>query len=158
MATAVVTQRRDLFTDALDIYRTAMQQIDPQGFLPNELRRRQRAFSYHNYAIQPLVMIALFARANGVDPEAENHDALRRLGEVVIGGITDAQPFMQKTGAAQDVSFLQHPTNLAWLEGWCQLYRCDDPLRQRIAPLRPLQNTRLGGDLSHLMAATARQD
>ncbi|AHJ73924.1 mannuronate-specific alginate lyase [Kosakonia sacchari] len=158
MATAVVTQRRDLFTDALDIYRTAMQQIDQQGFLPNELRRRQRAFSYHNYAIQPLVMIALFARANGVDPKAENHDALQRLGEQVIGGLTDAQPFAQKTGVTQDVSFLQHPTNLAWLEGWCQLYRCDDALRQHIAPLRPLQNTRLGGDLSHLMAATARQE
>lgn len=40
MATAVVTQRRDLFTAALDIYRTAMQQVDDHGFLPNELHRR----------------------------------------------------------------------------------------------------------------------
>ncbi|WP_039058437.1 mannuronate-specific alginate lyase [Enterobacter sp. Bisph1] len=152
MATSVVTQRRDLYDAALDIYRTALQQVDAQGFLPNELRRRQRAFSYHNYALQPLVMIALFARANGTDMHSQNHDALRRLGERVIAGLDDTQPFAQKTAVAQDVAFLQRPTNLAWLEGWCQLYTCHAALTARIAALRPLQNTRLGGDLSHLMA------
>ncbi|UDJ84947.1 mannuronate-specific alginate lyase [Kosakonia oryzae] len=153
IATAVVTQRQDLFTAALDIYRTAMQQVDDEGFLHNELRRRQRALSYHNYALQPLVMIALFARANGIDALAENHGALKRLGVRVIGGLDDASAFTQRTGVAQDRAFLQHPTNLAWLDAWCSLYVCDSALKQRLASLRPWQNTRLGGDLSRLAGA-----
>ncbi|WP_342320642.1 mannuronate-specific alginate lyase [Kosakonia sp. BYX6] len=152
MSTAVATQREDLFAASLAIYRTAMQQIDEHGFLPNELRRRQRALSYHNYAIQPLVMIALFARANGIDLRTENHDALQRLGKRIIDALDNPSAFAQRSGETQDVAFLQYPTNLAWLEAWCQLYTCDAPLLARIDTLRPLQNTRLGGSLSYLLA------
>lgn len=151
MATAVVTGRQDLFDESLAIYRTAMQQVDEAGFLPNELRRRQRAFSYHNYALQPLVMIALFAQANGVDVRDENQRALQRLGARVIAGLDDASAFRQRTGVAQDRAFLQHSTNLAWLEAWCTLYTCNNAVNQRLAGLRPVQNTRLGGDLTFLL-------
>jgi poly(beta-D-mannuronate) lyase len=151
MATAVATGRQDLFDASLGIYRTAMQQVDDDGFLPNELRRRQRAFSYHNYALQPLVMIALFAQANGVDMREENRRALQRLGMRVINGLDDASAFTQRTGVTQDLTFLQHPTNLAWLEAWCALYACNNAVNQRLASLRPLQNTRLGGDLTFLL-------
>ncbi len=96
-------------------------------------------------------MIALFARANGSDLQAFNHDALRRLGERVISALDDPQPFTDKTAVVQDLSFLANSTNLAWLEGWCQLYRCRAALQARIAPLRPLRNTRMGGDISRLM-------
>lgn len=157
MSTAVVTQRQDLFHASLAIYRTAMQQVDAQGFLANELRRRQRAFSYHNYAIQPLVMIALFARANGVDVTTENNRALQRLGAKIIASLDDPAPYAQQTGEPQDRAFLQHPTNLAWLEAWCQLQQCDAALNQRITSLRPLQNTRMGGDMTHLFAAKIQQ-
>ncbi|MGY5957080.1 mannuronate-specific alginate lyase [Kosakonia sp. BK9b] len=152
MATAVATQRQDLFDQSLAIYRTAMQQVDAGGLLPNELRRRQRAFSYHNYAIQPLVMIALFARANGINVIDENHGALQRLGDTLLASLDDDSRYTQHTGVAQERNFLQQPTNLAWLEGWCQLYPCSAAVEQRLAPLRPLRNTRLGGDITHLLA------
>ncbi|MDF7760607.1 mannuronate-specific alginate lyase [Kosakonia cowanii] len=155
MATSVATGRQDLFDQSLTIYRTALQQIDAEGFLPNELRRRQRALAYHNYALQPLVMIALFARANGVDTLKENSTALPRLATQVIAGLDNPQPFTERSGAAQDIAFLQHPANLAWLEAWCQLADCDNALRTRLANLRPLQNRRLGGPVTLLIGPKA---
>ncbi|WP_437888582.1 mannuronate-specific alginate lyase [Phytobacter sp. V91] len=152
MATSVVTQRESLFQHALAIYRTAAYQVDKDGFLPNELRRRQRALAYHNYALQPLVMIALFARSNGVEVTKENHNALARLAELTIAGLHDPQAFRQKTGSQQDLAFSHQPTNLAWLEGWCALEHCPESLDAFRQQQRPLRNTRLGGDLSRLFA------
>lgn len=152
MSSAVVTQRRDLFDQAMAIYRTAMSQVDNEGFLSNELRRRQRAFSYHNYAIQPLIAIALFARANGV-AVTKNDESLHRLAERIITSLDNPRAFTERTGVQQDTDFLRKPTNLAWLEGWCALYTCNSALQQRVEALRPLQNTRLGGDTTRLFAA-----
>lgn len=155
MATSVATGRQDLFDQSVTIYRTAMQQIDGDGFLPNELLRRQRALAYHNYALQPLVMIALFARANGVDLFKENRSALPRLAARVIAGLDNPQPFTVRSGVGQDMAFLQHSTNLAWLEAWCQLSTCDNALRARLTTLRPLQNRRLGGPVTLLLGVKA---
>ena len=153
MATAVVTDRRDLFDQSLAMYRTAASQVDSEGFLPNELRRKQRAFSYHNYAIQPLVMIALFAHSNGVEVTAENDKALQRLGDRILSGFDNQQPFTRKAGIEQDIAFTHEDSSVAWSEGWCALGSCDTALHQRLAALRPLHSTRLGGDLSWLFAA-----
>lgn len=152
MATAVVTDRRDLFDQSLAMYRTAANQVDNAGFLPNELRRAQRAFSYHNYAIQPLVMIALFARSNGVEVTSENNKALQRLANRVLSGFDNPDVFTRKTGIPQDIAFTRQASSLAWLEGWCALEECDPEVKQRIAALRQLHSTRLGGDLSWLFA------
>lgn len=155
ISSAVVTQRQDLFDHAMAIYRTAMSQVDGEGFLENELRRKQRAFSYHNYVIQPLVAIALFARANGVDVTRRKDDGLYRLGRQIIQSLDNPQAFTDRAGEQQDIDFISKPGNLAWLEGWCSLYTCDNALHQRIERLRPLQYTRLGGDVTRLFAETA---
>lgn len=152
MATSVVTNRRDLFDVSLAMYRTAATQIDDQGFLPNELRRRQRAFAYHNYAVQPLVMIALFARSNHVEVIGENHAALQRLAARVIAGFDNPDAFNQKAGVTQDLAFTRQDSSYAWLEGWCALTQCNDETVKRLQKRRPLHSTRLGGDLSWLFA------
>ena len=69
---------------ALKEYKVGANQVDAQGFLPNELKRQQRALSYHNYALPPLSMIASFALVNGVDLRQENNGALKRLGDKVL--------------------------------------------------------------------------
>jgi poly(beta-D-mannuronate) lyase len=152
MATSVVTNRRDLFDVSLTMYRTAAGQVDDEGFLPHELRRKQRAFSYHNYAIQPLVMIALFARSNHVEVLHENNDALQRLANRIIRGFTDPDIFNRKAGITQDLAFLRQDGAYAWLEGWCTLTHCESPAIAQLKKRRPLHSTRLGGDLSWLFA------
>jgi poly(beta-D-mannuronate) lyase len=53
-----------------------VRQITPEGTLPPEMRRGQRALHYHLYAIAPLVYLAEFGENNGIALFAENNFAL----------------------------------------------------------------------------------
>ncbi|MCU6671580.1 mannuronate-specific alginate lyase [Enterobacteriaceae bacterium H4N4] len=129
MATAVALDRRDLFAWSIKEYRIAAGQIAADGTLPNEQKRGARALDYHNYALQPLVMIASFARANNQDVMAENNGALARLAGYVLR---------------------EDDTHLTWLEPWCAMTACSDVTLSRLQAHRPLQDRRLGGNLTVL--------
>ncbi|MEG1041392.1 MAG: mannuronate-specific alginate lyase [Pseudomonas sp.] len=150
MATAVATDRRDLFDWSVKEYRVAANQVDDQGFLPNELKRKQRALAYHNYALPPLAMIASFAQANGVDVRPENRGALKRLGDRVLSGAKDPSPFKAKSGEKQNMNDLKVESKYAWLEPWCSLYRCSADALEKKHDMQPFRNFRLGGDLTRV--------
>lgn len=148
MATSVVTNRRDLFDWAVKEYKVGTSQIDADGFLPNELKRQQRALSYHNYALPPLMMIASFAQANGVDLRGENNGALKRLADRVLNGTRDPSPFQAKNGQKQDMTDLKIDSKYAWLEPYCTLYPCAPDTLERKREMEPFKTFRLGGDLT----------
>lgn len=150
MATAVVTNRRDLFDWAVKEYRIGAGQIDAEGFLPNELKRKQRALAYHNYALPPLAMIASFAQANGVDLRPENNGALKRLGDRVLAGTNNPDEFKNKNGDKQDMTDLKVESKWAWLEPYCALYTCSADVLERKHDGQPFKTFRLGGDLTRL--------
>ena len=150
MSAAVVTDRRDLFDWAVKEYRIGANQVDDQGYLPNELKRRQRALAYHNYALPPLAMIASFAQANGVDLRGENDQALKRLGERVLTGSKDPRAFERKTGEDQDMDDLRVKTKYVWLEPWCSLYACSADVQKRRHDMQPFNSFRLGGDVTRV--------
>jgi poly(beta-D-mannuronate) lyase len=109
MAASVALNRQDLFNWSVKEYRIAAGQIEADGTLPNERKRRERAAAYHNYALQPLVMHR-FAQANGVDLLPENQYALQRLANWV----------------------LQHDNrNVDWLAPYCTLTKCDSAFTAR---------------------------
>lgn len=129
MATSVALNRRDLFDWSVKEYRIAAGQIGHDGTLPNERKRRERAVAYHNYALQPLVMMASFAQANRVDLLAEHDRALQRLASYV----------------------LRHDNHdLQWLAPYCTLVKCDNVTISMRDAQRPLKDRRLGGDLTAL--------
>lgn len=148
MATSVVTNRRDLFDWSVKEFRVGANQIDKDGFLPNELKRKQRALAYHNYALPPMAMIASFAQANGVDVRPENNGALQRLGERVLSGIKDADSFTQRNGEKQDMTDLEIDSKFAWLEPFCSLYTCKAEVLDQKHKMEPFKTFRLGGDLT----------
>ncbi|MEE1896620.1 mannuronate-specific alginate lyase [Metapseudomonas otitidis] len=150
MATAVATNRRDLFDWSVAQFRVAASQVDKDGFLPNELKREQRALAYHNYSLPPLAMIAAFAQANGVDLRNENDGALRRLGEKVIAGVDDQEPFDDRTGKDQDMEDLEKRAKFAWLEPWCALYGCKPETLRWKDSMAPYKTFRLGGDITQV--------
>lgn len=159
MATSVVLDRRDLFDWSVQQFRTAAAQVDTDGYLPNELKRRQRALAYHNYALPPLVMIAAFAQANGVDLRGENHEALKRLAERVIEGVEDQDDFDKKAGQDQDMDDLKIKNKYAWLEPYCTLYACSDDFRARKRAMEPFNSFRLGGAVTQVFEpADAKKD
>ena len=157
MATAVATDRRDLFDWAVKEYRVGANQVDAQGFLPNEMKRKQRALAYHNYALPPLSMIASFAQANGVDLRPENNGALKRLGERVLSGARDPSAFKARNGQKQDMDDLKIDSKYAWLEPWCSLYQCDADALKRKHAMQPFKSFRLGGDLTRVYDPQAEQ-
>ncbi|QXI39327.1 mannuronate-specific alginate lyase [Pseudomonas xantholysinigenes] len=157
MATAVATDRRDLFDWAVKEYKVGANQVDEQGFLPNEIKRRQRALAYHNYALPPLAMIASFAQANGVDLRKENNFALQRLGEGVLAGARDPVQFNIRAGAKQDLHDLKIDSKYAWLEPWCALYQCVGDTLKRKHDMQPFNSFRLGGDLTRVYDPGAEQ-
>ncbi|GLO59223.1 alginate lyase [Pseudomonas putida] len=156
MATAVATDRRDLFDWAVKEYKVGANQIDDQGFLPNEIKRKQRALAYHNYALPPLAMIASFAKVNGVDLRSENNFALQRLGEGVLAGARDPRHFAERAGAKQDMKDLKVDSKYAWLEPWCALYQCVGDTLDRKHGMQPFDSFRLGGNLTRVYDPSAQ--
>ncbi|MBX8610332.1 mannuronate-specific alginate lyase [Pseudomonas cichorii] len=148
IATAVATNRRDLFDWAVKEYKIAAYQVDKDGFLPNEVKRRQRALAYHNYALPPLAMIASFSLANGVDLRNENNGALKRLGDRVLAGVKDPDDFASRGGTKQDMSELKKDPKFAWLEPFCSLYSCSPDVIEHKHEMQPFKTFRLGGDLT----------
>ncbi|TBR40687.1 MULTISPECIES: mannuronate-specific alginate lyase [Dyella] len=149
MATSVVENRRDEFDWAVKTYRIFASQVDNDGYLPNELARQTRALGYHNFAITPLSMIAAFGKANGVDLASEGNGALKRLAERTLAGINDPQVFSAKSGYPQELEDVsKQPTELAWIEPYCWAASCQGPIAQKAESLRPMKNTRLGGDVT----------
>jgi len=149
MSTAVATNRRDLFDWSVKEFKVAANQVDPQGFLPNELKRKQRALAYHNYALPPLAMIASFAQANGVDLRPENNGALKRLGDRVLAGVQNSgSEFQARDGQQQDMTDLKTDMKFAWLEPYCSLYDCGPDVLEQKHKMQPFKNFRLGGDMT----------
>ena len=148
MATSIATNRRDLFDWSVKEFKVGANQVDAQGYLPNEMKRQQRALAYHNYALPPLAMIASFALVNGVDLRNENNAALKRLGERVLSGVKDPDEFEDKNGKEQDMTDLKVDAKFAWLEPFCTLYTCAPDVIERKREMQPFKTFRLGGDLT----------
>jgi poly(beta-D-mannuronate) lyase len=101
-AIAIAANDRSMFEWAVSTYKNGVRQITPEGTLPLEMRRGQRALHYHLYAIAPLVYLAEFGADNGMDPFAENGFALKRLVNRAIAGMEGSGYFDQVTGVKQD--------------------------------------------------------
>lgn len=148
MATAVVTNRRELFAQSLRIYRVFAGQVDADGYLPNELTRASQAAGYHDYAMLPLAMIAAFAKANGIDLAGEGNGALTRFARRVQDALLDPTSFQAKTGVVQVAPDVNSKTNWSWVEPYCWTVQCPAALLARQTAMYPLGTTRLGGNLA----------
>lgn len=145
MASAIVLQRQDLFDWSYGIYQTAMAQITADGFLPNELRRKTRAASYHNFALQPLVVLAAFAQANQQQPLVLEQHALDRLVNSVLTSMDNPALIEQAAGARQVQEDLRVGGRLSWMASYVSISH-DDRSLSLIKQLMPLRTSRLGGD------------
>ncbi|MDD2341748.1 MAG: polysaccharide lyase [Tolumonas sp.] len=149
MTTAVVLNRADLFNWSGEIYLNAMAQVNADGELPNELKRRSRALSYHNFALQPLVLLAAFGEANGQPWLSADNAALQRLAALVIHNLDDSSVLAQAAEAKQVKESLREHGRLAWLAPYIAISGNREWL-PLLKSLSTLKMTRLGGDLSYL--------
>lgn len=101
-AIAIAADDHSMFDWAMATYANGVKQITPEGTLPLEMRRGQRALHYHLYAIAPLVYLAEFGKDNGLDLFAENSLALKRLVDRSIAGLKGSGYFDREIGIPQD--------------------------------------------------------
>lgn len=151
VASGLAVDDRKYFDYGLSIYRLFEKQVTAEGLLPNELLRRSRALSYHAYALSPLVMIAAFAHYNDVSLPTGKDSALTRLAESVFRGLNNPNSFEALTGAKQEVSS-NSATNYVWLEPYCAVVACSAEMLLQRDKRRPLQSTRMGGDLTAMFS------
>ncbi len=101
-AAGIATNNRKLFDWGMETYQVGITQIQPDGSLPQEMRRGQRALHYHLYALAPLVYLAEFGEENGLHSYAGHNYAIKKLADLCIQGLEDNSFFVKATGIPQD--------------------------------------------------------
>jgi len=102
MAAGVAGDSQAMFDWGLGTYRDGIGRITPEGTLPLEMARGGKALHYHLFAATPLVAMAEFGAANGIDLYAEDNGALHLLMARCLSGLQDNSFFAAQAHAPQD--------------------------------------------------------
>lgn len=143
-AIGVVANRRDDFDWGLATYDNGVRQIRADGTLPLEMARGSKALHYHLYALAPLVLLAEFGEANGMDLYAHSNGAIHRLVKVSVGGLGDPAVFAKGTGVKQEVPKVPSGDQIGWAPPYVRRFP-DPTLSRMIANARTLSVYYLGG-------------
>lgn len=144
-AAGLATGTPDLEARAARVLRDGLAAVGPDGTLPQEMSRGEKALDYHAFAAAPLTALALIETARG---RRFDRDALVRLAERAISGLGDTAFFVGRAGAAQVAP-------AAWNLAWLGIYRALVPDRRTLPPYAAASHF-LGGDVSATIAAIRR--
>lgn len=135
---------RHLFEWGVDAYKHGVHDIQKDGTLPNEMARGQRALHYHLYALAPLVFLAEFGEANGLDLYAERDYAIRRLVALCVQGLEDPSFFQKRTGIPQVTAPDIEAGDIGWAQPWLRHFP-DPEIAKLLARAPWLNYTAWGG-------------
>lgn len=144
-AIGIAANNRDDFNWAVSTYDEGVRQIRPDGTLPREMARGKRALHYHLYALAPLVLIAEFGEANGLDLYSRDHGAIHRLVATSIAGLSNPQPFEKASGVAQEVPRQVSGDQIGWAPPYARRFAPQPALDRLIANAPSLSVFYLGG-------------
>ena len=146
VAAGVAADDRKLFDWAAAGYRAGIAQIQPDGSMPLEMARGQRALHYHLFALSPLVYLAEFGQVNDLDLYAERDHALARLERLCVDGLNNNQLFEKATGIPQDTPTQGAPAaeQISWGVIWQSRFP-DPALASILAQAGSLSYMYLGG-------------
>ncbi|MDP9049394.1 MAG: alginate lyase family protein [Acidobacteriota bacterium] len=143
-ATAIATNNHADFNWAMNTAKAGIGAIQPDGTLPEEMRRGRRALHYHLYAAAPLVMLAELGLPNNVDLYAENEGALKKLVKVSTEGLIDSSLFEKRTGIPQERPDPPTAEAIGWAEPYNRRYP-DQTIRRLLKECGSLSYMYLGG-------------
>lgn len=149
MVTSASLNDQKLFNWSYQVYQNALSHIQQDGSLPNELKRKSRAYEYHNFAIQPLVYMRAFIAVN----KKPSQDAkLQKLATLIINNIDDKSYFEERAQSKQTDFEIGINGRLAWLIAMPNEMLPRD-IKTKLVDRFQLQkqgNTRLGGKACEL--------
>lgn len=117
MGAGIAADNRAMYDWGAGTYDEAISRIAPDGTLPLEMARGQRALHYHLFALAPIVMMAEYGEANRDDLYARRKSAVHLLVRRTIAGMLDNSYFAKQAGAAQDTPDKKETksTDVIWL-------------------------------------------
>jgi len=159
---AAAIGRLDGDRSLLDWARTSFElvacQASPDGSLPLEMARADKALNYQLHATGPLVVTADLLRATGYDGYAACDGRLGRIAAFSLDAVADPAIVQAVSGVEQTFQTgKQHvePFMLAWVEPLLR-HRPDATVDAYVKDLRPLAHAKLGGNLTRIGDWTAR--
>jgi poly(beta-D-mannuronate) lyase len=143
-AIGVLANDQNDFDWGMKAYDNGVDRIQPDGTLPLEMKRGSRALHYHLYALAPLVLLAEFGEANGIDLYARDKGALHRLVKISVQGLINPTIFERATSEKQEISAHPSGDQIGWAPPY--LRRFPDPtLKSFVAHASSLSVYYLGG-------------
>ncbi len=143
-AIGVAANDRNDFDWAMRAYDNGVDQIRPDGTLPLEMARGQRALHYHLYAIAPLVLIAEFGEANGRDLYSHANGAIHRLVDTSVAGLQNPAAFAKASGVEQEMPKVVNGDQIGWAPPYVRRFP-NPTLSRLIAEAPSLSVYYLGG-------------
>jgi len=156
----IAANDRALYDWSLETVRRALSFVTPDGAMPAEMNRQARAFVYHIWGLEPLMLVAACARSNGTDLLHENDGALPKVVAFMLRARREPQWFESLAGFPQQAD--SHPErwprkdSAAALEIFLAL-KPDPAVEAIVAPLRPVSTKFSGGNFTLLFATPSSQ-
>ncbi len=140
---------------AIERLRLGLRQVTAEGALPLELARGRLALHYHLFALEPLAVLEIMARDNGVALAPAADAALRRLFAFTFHALDDPREIASLARAEQQDDWLKGRSPLASahaVEIWLGRHP-DATAGAKLSPFRPYRQRWLGGDVSLLFGS-----
>ena len=102
-AEGIADNNKNAFEWGMAGYSLGVDSIEPDGSLPLEMNRGERALHYQLYAAAPLVILAELGEANGIDTYGEKKGAIHRLVNFDVAALKDPSILEKRTGVRQVV-------------------------------------------------------
>jgi poly(beta-D-mannuronate) lyase len=148
---AVARDDRSMLDKAVATARGVLNTVTPEGALPAELARGRRAFIYHIWALEPLALVGLIARRNGIPLDSENNDALYRVARLVITSSESPEIMIRLAGIEQDgIDRFPQPWQLGFAAIMLGL-RDDPALRKIVSRHHPIVSPFSGGNWTAIL-------
>lgn len=126
--------------------------IDDDGSHPDEMRRGQLALHYQLHATAPISTSSALLVKAGFKKGLAYLPKLKQMVDFTIAALKDPRLVEAKFNIKQTITGgidSIKPSMLAWVESYLSII-CNAQLDKDIKPLRPLSNSKLGGNLTHL--------
>lgn len=149
---ALIVKSQDYINWAFASHRAVLATVSEDGSMPYEMRRGKYALHYQLHALAPLSASAALICHNDYRYSADEEAVIAKAVGFALAGIEDPSKVAEIAGVYQSVPqglAEQEPFTIAWLEAYLSLVT-DGDLDRKLAPLRPLSNSKLGGNLTLL--------
>jgi len=146
-----ITNRQNLLDWGAQTNEMLICSANPNGSLPEEMKRKDKALHYQLHAVAPLVVTALLLYPSRPETLGVCEGKLDKIVDFTITALADPAMVSDLAGARQSFQTKKEKLRgfqIAWLEPYLYLQGGDTAATDLANTYRPLSNSFLGGNLT----------